>query len=294
SLDQMDDAEDLDKNYAIQVLMSTLQSLSSLRLVLMNGLESGLRNDASDTAIAMRQKWRLCEIGLEDYSFVLLSRYMNTLEAIGGSASLADDVARTTTVWDATLDALIIGINQVKFSCWKMEECIAIGNELLSWKQKGLSESEGSEDGKYIWALRLKATFDRARRLTEEYSEALLSIFPEKVMVIGKALGIPENSVRTYTEAEIRAGVVFQVSKLCTILLKAIRDVLGSSVWDVLVPGVAHGALIRSYCLWFLIKISYWHNLFQVAAPQQAVPLIVAPVFCLSVLPPSSFRRRSV
>ena len=41
----------------------------------------------------------------------------------------------------------------------------------------------GSEDGKYIWALRLKATLDRARRLTEEYSEALLSIFPENVKV---------------------------------------------------------------------------------------------------------------
>lgn len=41
----------------------------------------------------------------------------------------------------------------------------------------------GSEDGKYIWALRLKATLDRARRLTEEYSEALLSIFPDKVQV---------------------------------------------------------------------------------------------------------------
>lgn len=41
----------------------------------------------------------------------------------------------------------------------------------------------GSEDGKYIWALRLKATLDRARRLTEEYSEALLSVFPENVKV---------------------------------------------------------------------------------------------------------------
>lgn len=41
----------------------------------------------------------------------------------------------------------------------------------------------GNEDGKYIWALRLKATLDRTRRLTEEYSEALLSIFPERVEV---------------------------------------------------------------------------------------------------------------
>ncbi|XP_015698644.1 phosphoglucan, water dikinase, chloroplastic isoform X2 [Oryza brachyantha] len=244
SLDQVDNT-DLDKNYIIQVLMTTLQSLSSLRSILMKGLESGLRNDAPDNAIAMRQKWRLCEIGLEDYSFVLLSRYINTLEAMGGSASLAKDVSRNTTVWDTTLEALVIGIDQIRFSGWKIDECIAIGNELLSWKQKVLSESEGCEDEKYIWALRLKATLDRARRLTEEYSEALLSIFPEKVMVIGKALGIPDNSVRTYTEAEIRAGVVFQVSKLCTILLKAIREVLGSCGWDVLVPGVAHGALIQ-------------------------------------------------
>ena len=42
---------------------------------------------------------------------------------------------------------------------------------------------KGSEDGKTIWALRLKATLDRSRRLTEDYSEALLQLFPEKVQV---------------------------------------------------------------------------------------------------------------
>uniref|UniRef100_A0A453QFR5 Uncharacterized protein n=1 Tax=Aegilops tauschii subsp. strangulata TaxID=200361 RepID=A0A453QFR5_AEGTS len=49
SLDQVDAAN-------IQVVMKTLQSLSSLRSVLMKGLESGLRNDATDAGIAMRQK----------------------------------------------------------------------------------------------------------------------------------------------------------------------------------------------------------------------------------------------
>lgn len=62
---------------------------------------------------------------------------------------------------------------------------------------------------------------------------------------LGQALGIPENSVRTYTEAEIRAGVIFQVSKLCTLLLRAVRAALGSSGWDVLVPGVAYGTLLQ-------------------------------------------------
>lgn len=62
SLDQVDHAEDLDKNDTIQILMTTLQSLSSLRSVLMKGLESGLRNDAPDNAIAMRQKVILSNI----------------------------------------------------------------------------------------------------------------------------------------------------------------------------------------------------------------------------------------
>jgi hypothetical protein len=41
---------------------------------------SGLRNDAPDAALAMRQKWRLAEVKAEDYAFVLLSRLDNALE----------------------------------------------------------------------------------------------------------------------------------------------------------------------------------------------------------------------
>jgi phosphoglucan, water dikinase len=41
----------------------------------------------------------------------------------------------------------------------------------------------GNEDGKKIWTLRLKATLDRSKRLTEEYTEELLKIFPQKVEV---------------------------------------------------------------------------------------------------------------
>ena len=35
-----------------------------------------------------------------------------------------------------------------------------------------------------------------------------LNVFSMVLQMLGKALGIPENSVRTYTEAEIRAGYV--------------------------------------------------------------------------------------
>lgn len=234
------------KSDEMELLMKTLESLYSLRGAIVRGLESGIRNDAPDSAIAMRQKWRLCEIGLEDYSFVLLSRCLNTLEAAGGAHQLAEHVnLKNIRSWNDPIKALVVGIHQLGLSGWKREECNAIGNELIAWQEKGLLETEGNEDGKRIWALRLKATLDRSRRLTEEYSEALLQIFPEKVRILGKALGVPENSVRTYAEAEIRAGVIFQVSKLCTILLKAVRTALGSQGWDVLVPGATSGTLVQ-------------------------------------------------
>ncbi|KAK9088030.1 hypothetical protein Syun_030424 [Stephania yunnanensis] len=255
SLDKLKESSELFKDVGIDALMKTLQSLTNLRAVLVKGLESGLRNDAPDTAIAMRQKWRLCEIGLEDYSFVLLSRFLNALEVMGGSTWLAQNFgSKNVRSFNDPLDALSTSIRQLGLSGWKPNECIAIENELQVWKQKGLSESEGissctgmdryfcNEDGKTIWALRLKATLDRARRLTEDYSEILLQIFPQRVQMLGKALGIPENSVRTYTEAEIRAGLV---SKLCTLLLKAVRSILGSQGWDVLVPGIAVGTLVK-------------------------------------------------
>ncbi|KRH36357.2 hypothetical protein GLYMA_10G298000v4 [Glycine max] len=230
----------------IELLFKTMESLNVLRETIVKGLESGLRNDAPDSAIAMRQKWRLCEIGLEDYSFVLLSRFLNEFEVMGGAHRLAESIqSKNLNSWNDPLGALIIGVHQLKLSGWKPEECGAIENELITWSKRGLSETEGNEDGKTIWTLRLKATLDRSKRLTDEYTEELLKIFPQKVQILGKALGIPENSVRTYTEAEIRAGVIFQVSKLCTLLLKAVRNTLGSQGWDVLVPGTALGKLVQ-------------------------------------------------
>ncbi|KAG8481242.1 hypothetical protein CXB51_026060 [Gossypium anomalum] len=240
-------------------LIKTMRSLGALREVIVKGLESGLRNDAPDAAIAMRQKWRLCEIGLEDYSFVLLSRLLNMLEAVGGANWFADNLeSKNISSWNDPLGALIVGVHQLSLSGWKPEECAAIQSELTAWQEKGLFEKEGSEDGKRIWALRLKATLDRSRRLTEEYSEVLLQLFPQKVQMLGKALGIPENSIRTYAEAEIRAGygniylsdefpdnVALYVSKLCSLLLKAVRTALGSEGWDVLVPGVVSGTLVQ-------------------------------------------------
>ena len=44
------------------------------------GLVAGLRNDVTDEVLAMRQRWRLADIRLEEYAFVVLSRIIGQLE----------------------------------------------------------------------------------------------------------------------------------------------------------------------------------------------------------------------
>lgn len=64
---------------------------------------------------------------------------------MGGARSLAANVqSKNVNAWNGPLGALIIGVHQLKLSSWKPEECAAIENELLAWKNKGLSEMEGS------------------------------------------------------------------------------------------------------------------------------------------------------
>ena len=43
--------------------------------------------------------------------------------------------------------------------------------------------------------------------------------------------------MQVFTEAEIRASVVFQLSKLVTLLLKAARLTTGAGAWDAIVAG---------------------------------------------------------
>ena len=61
---------------------------------------------------------------------------------------------------------------------------------------------------------RLKATLERLQRLTEAYSEELLELLPPVANALGAALGVAQHAITTFTEAEIRANVVFQVRVL--------------------------------------------------------------------------------
>lgn len=50
---------------------------------------------------------------------------------------------KNVSKWNDPIVGLMVGIHQLGFSGWKSEECEAIGNELLSWIQRGFLDMEG-------------------------------------------------------------------------------------------------------------------------------------------------------
>lgn len=63
---------------------------------------------------------------------------------MGGADQLAKDVeSRNVASWNDPLDALVLGVHQVGLSGWKQEECLAIGNEILAWRERDLLDKEG-------------------------------------------------------------------------------------------------------------------------------------------------------
>ncbi|KAF5950543.1 hypothetical protein HYC85_012536 [Camellia sinensis] len=231
SLDSLQETNNASTNNGMHMLVKTIQSLNALREVIVKGLESGIRNDAPDAAMAMRQRWRLCEIGLEDYAFVLFSRFLNAIEAVGGARWLVENVeSKNVSSWNDPLGTLIVGIRQLGLSGWKPEECNAIGNELLAWQEKGPLRKRSSSSCLAATAAAASSSLS-ARSLDYKELGKLTNrkhLYLSDGHMLGKALGIPINSVRTYTEAEIRA-----------------RTTVGSQGWDVLVPGTASGTVIQ-------------------------------------------------
>ncbi|HEX8947708.1 MAG TPA: PEP/pyruvate-binding domain-containing protein, partial [Dissulfurispiraceae bacterium] len=171
------------------------------------------------------QQLQLADTGLEDYSFVLLSRLNNHFD------SLKDGMS-----WGLALPSLAQAIGNVRLSGFNAEECRAIESELKNW-------SDTLIPGDREQLLRLKATLDRSSRLAEAYCNKVLLLFPERAEKLGRALDVAEHAIKVFSEADIRSHPVFQISKLAALLLKNIRTLAHLSSWDVIVPGTASGRL---------------------------------------------------
>ncbi|MDR4498949.1 MAG: TIM barrel protein [Candidatus Scalindua sp.] len=186
---------------------------------------------ATDAAGADLQQFRLADIGLEDFLFVLLSRLLNILENKG-------DIKIS---WVLMLETLTLLVINVGLSMIETEECEAIELELTAWKR--------SFEPDQLQLLRLRATLERCRRLCEDYADRVLRLYQVRVEKLGRRLGVREEAIKLFCEGDIRGNIVFQLSKLVSFLLKHIRESADLSPWDSIVTGNATGRLVSVDCL---------------------------------------------
>lgn len=244
----------------MQALLDALHRVTTVRALLVAGLSTGLRNDAPDAALVMRQRWRLAEGRCQEYAFMLLSRVANEIDLMGGSEALSKATDRS---WALPIGATVLGLRHMGLQGLQPAEALAIEHELALWqRQGGLVDRDN--------ALRMRASLERCLRFTEGFSEVLIELFTARAGRLGKALGVdPMRSVQglrlslrplvgsmdntaapfprssIFTESEVRASVAFQLSKLCEVLLRACRLAAGVSSWDTVVGGRAQGRLIE-------------------------------------------------
>jgi sugar phosphate isomerase/epimerase len=177
--------------------LATFERLTRLRGYLAEGIERNTGSEAQDLLLA--------DIRLEDFSYVLMSQLINYFEASGEGMP-----------WSPALYATALTVENLRLSGFSAQECQAVESELNFWHQK-------SEPRDIQQLIRLKATIDRCRQLAEDYCDKILALFPEKVERLGRALGMAEHTIKVYCEADIRSHLVFQLSKLVSLLLKSIR-----------------------------------------------------------------------
>jgi phosphoglucan,water dikinase len=209
-----------------------------------------------------RQEFLLADIGLEDFAFVLLSLMANEFDRESGGGDAPElgqegdrpaggqDARPTSTFdlrpsdlrppcsagadWQPLLEALLLAIANAALSSVEPEECRAIESELGAWSQ-GFCPADREQ------LLRLKATAGRIVRLTEGHSQRIMALFQPRVEKLGRALGVAENAIRVFCEAETRGHLIFQLSRVGADMLRRLRAELASPPWDVLVSGQAVG-----------------------------------------------------
>lgn len=171
------------------------------------------------------QQVRTAELGLEDFSFSLMSQLANHLQA-----------GQEEIPWPTAIRIIELAVSNLGLSQFHVSECHAIESELAAWRHPFEVQNR-----QHI--LRLQASLDRCRRLAQTYCKQILSLFVEKAQGLGLALGVSVQAIDQYCEADIRSHMVFQLSRALDILYNALRKLAKISRWDVIVSGKASGWL---------------------------------------------------
>lgn len=93
--------------------------------------------------------------------------------------------------------------------------------------------------------LRLKATCERALRMTSEYSDQVSAVQP-RVSELGKVLKVDRRAVAVFSEGLIRSQLPFQLSKIASMVLRLVKKIGGFSPWLPIYPGKCCGVVVQA------------------------------------------------
>mmetsp|Transcript_58292 Transcript_58292/g.138915 ORF Transcript_58292/g.138915 Transcript_58292/m.138915 type:complete len:1034 (-) Transcript_58292:125-3226(-) len=168
------------------------------------------------------QDWQLLDIELEKYAFTLLSGLTSQFEHNPHQESCER--------------ALRSALRQMVLSAVCAVESHVVVRELEALPKIGFSDSFRS--------LRLLASSERCLRMCFNLQQQLSQAY-SSVVVLGDVLAIDKHAAAVFLEAELRASVLFQVSKLAQVLVTTSKRTAGLPNWVAIRPGTALGRVIK-------------------------------------------------
>uniref|UniRef100_A0A6T7TZR6 Uncharacterized protein n=1 Tax=Hanusia phi TaxID=3032 RepID=A0A6T7TZR6_9CRYP len=175
-----------------------------------------------------KQRARLTDVALEQFAFVLLAEAAQILE---GHAANFD--------WKMAVEAAIGALENGYLS-----ESVDV-HEAEALRKEGESMLSSSSLNLH----RLKAWLDRSIRLCTSFSDAMQDLFLVHVGPLGQSLQVDPHAAAVFVEAEVRASVVFQLSRILTASIKFAKKAMNAPPWAALQPGKAAGRLVEHQSL---------------------------------------------
>ena len=231
-----------------EAVLRALRASATCRAHFTRALSTGMRNDAPDDAVAHRQAFRLAEIALEESAFVIMAR---ALACAGAGVDGETDASRSShfaavlssgdgVMWTRACEAASESLRHLSLSGWRSAECDAAAREMSA---SGAAFDASDPET----ALRVVAALQRARRVVEAHTAAVLEGFGDAPANLGRSFGLPPHVGEQYAESVVRAGVPFQLSRLVAPMLRAASDIAGCNRggFDPIVMGVAVGRLVE-------------------------------------------------
>lgn len=214
---------------ASAVYSEILSAVTMLRAAISQLPDMRTPRNASALPTEEAQRLRLADIALEEYAFSLLSQAARQVE---------DDLAQGAQgrLLGAHFDALAVAFQNIALSDVRPDEANAIANEIRALDAVDAAAS--------VLARRAKAAVDRAAAFAADFASAVAKLYGERVVAFAAALGVEARAAAVFAEAEIRANIAFQASRIADAGARACRRILALPPWDPLLVGSACGKVV--------------------------------------------------